>query len=218
MAKKWNGYQVYSHDDFKSLLVQQPKAFYVYILLDGNEPIYVGKGTKKVRWPCQQRALQHEKAARNKCNEPKSKRIRRMLRDGRSLGYVLHFGANAESTVFFHEQVLIAAYGKRKEGGSLYNRVDGGQGMSGYKIPQSTRNKMSATRTGRKQSSAHNAAISRGRLVSENVKRANELRKIPVLIQGTQYTCVKEASEVLNVCMGTLKYRISTNWPGYERA
>ena len=204
-------------DEFKMTL-DRVKAFYVYVLSVNGIPFYVGKGTRDVRWSCQHRALMHEKNARCMALDAKSKFIRRSWRQGLSVTYELAFMSNHESQCFFHEQVLIAEYGKRSDKGILFNLVDGGQGMTGYKLSATTRARMSATRTGRKLSADWRANIAAGRLLSKKVKIENQRRKIPVLASGKIYDSAVDAGTALGVAGQTIRYRIQTGKSGYAYA
>lgn len=207
----------YTAEEFTALLLRQPKTFYVYELLDSNgESFYVGKG-KVNRHGSIQRALNHEADARKKVKTPQALHIRRLWRKGLEVRYSLVWTTNQEHQALFHEQVVIGSRGRIAEGGTLVNRTAGGQGMSGYIIPDSVRRKMSKTRRGRKQSPEHNKAISEGRKVSAKVKASSLARQVPVKIYGKVYDNIGDAAEDLGVCRATLYWRLNRNWDHHER-
>lgn len=105
--------------------------FYVYVLFrpwDGS-PFYVGKG-KGRRW------LDHKHGRRNRhlvnifnkatslnLDIPKVK-VRQNL---------------TETEAFEIEKALIAAIGRKKNGGPLVNGTDGGEGTAGHVVPEDIR-------------------------------------------------------------------------------
>lgn len=218
-ARTWEGLPVYSNSEFREALKREVKAFYVYVLLSNDVPFYVGKGGTKGHNPL--RALAHEKEALHKSMKPKStksKFIRNLLKSGKSVGYVLAFACNSEESAFFYEQVLISDYKLIKDGGTLLNLATGGQGSSGFKMSRSSCLSMSITRTGKKQTPEHNAAISEGRKRSALVKADNLARRVPVKANGIWYDCAKEAALALGVCIHTIRNRINNvNFPNYSR-
>lgn len=95
------------------------KRFYVYILVDGEAPFYVGKGQQK-------RAYTHRNEARrghacHKCNK-----IRKLWREGRDYVERIVFETNNEQDAFDKEVALIAEIGSR----NLCNLTAGGEGAT----------------------------------------------------------------------------------------
>jgi hypothetical protein len=208
--------KTYSREEFVSCLAREPRQFYVYVLKDST--FYVGKGTiKKTGVP--QRALKHEKEAsrRRTCKSKVAKHIRKLWTAGLEVRYTIWFSTNSEYLALFEEQVLIEQLRRKIHGGTLVNLTEGGQGMSGYTLSKYTRGKMSATRTGRKQSLLHNKAISEGRGKSLRVKADQERRKIPVLINGVHYPSILEGARRIGTSPSVLHYRFNTNKLGYEK-
>lgn len=203
--------RAYTAEEFRKLIETLPKRFYVYTLLANGIPFYVGKGFRNSSGV---RALAHLRNARYNDDE-KSRFIRETLKNGQKITFVLELMCNSEETAFFHEQVMISDYGRRVDGGTLFNRATGGQGSQGFKATKATRRKMSRTRTGVPLSRSHCKAIGAGRRVSAKVKADIECRKIPVRVFGVEYSCRQAAADALNLKRGTLSYRLG-RWPGYE--
>jgi hypothetical protein len=215
MTRKYDESDLLTADELKAKVQQLVRQFYIYILCDVHGvPFYVGKACKtKTGW--YYRPLQHCKDAKAKRKSPVCRHIRTLNHDVR---YVIHFDTNSEWLALFEEQVVVLDLGLKRDGGLLYNRTIGGQGMQGHQASLRTRRKMSKTRTGRTQSKEHNQAISLGRLISKRVKAAGEASKVPVKINGVVYSCRQEAADALNLKRGTLSYRVKVSWPGYEFA
>ena len=205
--------RTYSASEFKALILSLPKNFYVYTLVANGVPFYVGKGCRDSSGV---RALAHRKEATSR-DDPKSRFMRRLWATGGQERYQLELMCNSEETAFFHEQVMITDYGRRCDGGTLFNRAAGGQGSSGFKATEATCRKMSQSRTGRPLSTRHRRAISAGRLVSSKVKAANQRRKVPVRIYGISYNCLSDAALQLGVCKQTLYWRLNQGWEDHER-
>lgn len=209
-------YQTYTRESF-SLLLRRVKKFYVYVLLCEGVPFYVGKGKRDVAYQCQVRALEHERKADAGKDSDMFAHIRKLKRSGKSIQYGLALHCNDESLALFHEQVEIQQFGRRCDGGMLFNRAVGGQGLHGYVASKETRLKMSITRTGRKQSALHNRAISLGRKRSVKVALENERRKIPVIVEGQRFSSVTDASAELGISKATIHYRLDVGREGYKR-
>jgi len=124
------------------------KVFYVYTLRVSNEnaPFYVGKG-------CGRRVDAHVVQAQSNHKSHKCAKIRKAL----SLGYDIItekvFESHDEQECFDLERSLIQQYGRRDLGtGVLTNVTDGGEGASGCLASPETRQKLSASHTGRPKS------------------------------------------------------------------
>lgn len=213
---KWSCH-IYDAATFKQMLLHKVKPYYVYVLLVDRVPFYVGKGSRKVAYECQVRALRHELDADAGKDSEMFSFIRKMKRAGKEIQYALSLHCSSESLALFQEQVDIGKYGRRSGGGLLFNRAIGGQGLHGYRASDETRLKMSAARRGRKQSLAHNRAISEGRKRSEKVRIENLSRKIPVIVEGKVFDSITDASIILNLSKSTIHYRMSAGWQGYNK-
>jgi hypothetical protein len=99
-------------------------------------PFYVGKGKGD-------RLRQHEHAAFRGEKSHKANIIRKIIREGDKVGFVKFIENVSEKEALVKEVEMIKAIG-RKPDGPLVNRTDGGEGMSGYKHEEKSRQKMSA--------------------------------------------------------------------------
>lgn len=121
---------------------------YVYVIfrLDGS-PCYVGKGRGR-RW------LDHK-------NNTHNRYLKRMIasarKDGRELPIIKVRDALTDDQAFEVEIALIKAIGRVKDGGSLVNLSDGGEGVRGW-APESIE-KLRAARTGKPLSAETRAKI-----------------------------------------------------------
>lgn len=114
------------------------RASYVYIIFHPvyGIPIYVGKGKGK-RW------LDHTKRSSNLL-------IKRLVaKYGLDLPIVKIQQGLTDKQAFASEIALIKTIGRIKDGGSLYNMTDGGDGVTGLSVE--SRKKMSEARLGRKE-------------------------------------------------------------------
>lgn len=118
--------------------------FYVYILFrpwDGS-PFYVGKG-KKHRW------LEHERTISSHINKHLSNILKKSREKNLEVPKVKIRENLSESDAFDLEIKLIAAIGRKKDGGSLVNMTNGGEGASGLVFSQESRAKISRFHKGR---------------------------------------------------------------------
>lgn len=128
--------------------------FYVYIYLrEDGTPYYVGKGKDKRAWSnC--RSI-------SKPTDPS--RI------------VIHTDNLTEEQAFSLERDLISAYGRKDNGtGTLRNMTDGGDGASGFVMPESAKKKLSIAHTGKTLSDDHKKKLSeahKGKTLTEDHKR-----------------------------------------------
>lgn len=103
--------------------------FYTYIYRDpsrNNEPIYVGKGSRR-------RAYSHLKKSNR---HPFIQRLQKMKNNNISPTIEI-INALDESHSFFLEECLIEIYGRKDLGkGTLLNLTNGGEGVSGFKHSQ----------------------------------------------------------------------------------
>lgn len=120
--------------------------FYVYILFRENGvPFYVGKGRGR-------RLAAHECAARRGAKGHRFSIIRDLL--ARGLGVEcrkVHEGLTDAEAIAL-EVAWIAEIGRKVHGGPLVNETDGGDGMSGYQMPDASRAHLSAIARGIKKS------------------------------------------------------------------
>jgi hypothetical protein len=114
-------------------------------------PLYIGKGFAE-RWldhlKTAQRAIQTGKLPKG-CNPKFIRILMKALRAGEPIPIIkLQTGLTNEQAIR-NEIALIAAIGREAHGGPLVNLTDGGQGMTGYAMPEEIRAKLRAFRTGR---------------------------------------------------------------------
>lgn len=106
--------------------MQDSIKFYTYVYRDpsrNNEPIYVGKGSKR-------RAYIHLKKS-NK--HPFIQRLQKMKNNNVSPDIEIIYALD-ENHSFFLEECLIEMFGRKDLGkGSLLNLTDGGEGVSGFR-------------------------------------------------------------------------------------
>lgn len=112
--------------------------YYVYILLDGEEPFYVGKGSGT-------RMYDHfRKAKRTKQRSPVLDKIRSMILGNREITYLKKFESNLEVEALGEEIKLISELGRRDlKTGPLLNLTDGGEGVTNYSWTDSHRANLS---------------------------------------------------------------------------
>ena len=100
--------------------------FYTYAYLrEDKTPYYIGKGTGRRIYSTNRKGLK----------PPKDKSRIIFLKQNLT-----------EEEAFKHEVYMIAVFGRKDNGtGILYNRTDGGDGISGFTHSEETKNKMSAS-------------------------------------------------------------------------
>jgi hypothetical protein len=113
--------------------------FYVYALTDprkDNEIFYIGKGHGH-------RATNHLTVSANRECNSKQSAIKAIRADGLEPGIVYLLEDLTEELAFLKEKELIAQYGRKDLGkGPLRNLTDGGEGTSGHKHTEETKEKM----------------------------------------------------------------------------
>jgi hypothetical protein len=146
--------------------------FYVYVLFhETGEPFYVGKGTNG-RW------LRHEFDARNGAKGHRFSIIRAMQARGLEIPKVKLRDGLTEALAHEHEVALIAAIGRRHEGGPLVNSTAGGEG--GSDPSPETRAKKSVATRGRPKPPEHIAKVAnanRGKKRSPKFRAECALRR-----------------------------------------
>ena len=119
--------------------------FYVYIYRDpsrGNEPFYVGKGFNKRAYVHLKRTDRH----------PFTYRLAKMKRNGIE-PHIEIIRCNNEEVAFAAEVLSIRVLGRKDLGlGPLVNMTDGGEGTSGYRHTEETRQNMSDAQKGENNS------------------------------------------------------------------
>lgn len=117
--------------------------YYVYIYFDvDGTPCYVGKG-KGNRWKSHFR-----KTRKHHSNNTQLRGLIRLA--GGTLPVVILRDSLTNAKAIEIEMALIAAIGRIDiNTGPLFNHTDGGEGNSGWKPSEGTRNKISASLTGR---------------------------------------------------------------------
>lgn len=120
------GLTVVSRDTARAMINSNSDAHYVYVLCkpDGM-PFYVGKGKGS-------RVFQHEAEAHNPCKvSHKLNLIRKISREGGSIGYVIDAFFSDEKACLAHERKMIARIGRFDlNSGPLTNQIDGGEGAA----------------------------------------------------------------------------------------
>lgn len=111
------------------------RTYYIYLhrRADTGEVFYVGKGTRTHK---HQYARSEDSASRN------AHWSRIVAKHGYSVELVADF--YSEDDAFDLERKLIAEYRRIREGGSLCNLTDGGEGHCGYSPTDATREKLRA--------------------------------------------------------------------------
>ena len=118
-------------------LPQERCDFYVYVIFrPSGEPCYVGKG-KGNRWK------QHAKHSYN----PNLKRI--YANAGGDLPIIKFRDGLTDAEAIVLEMALIAAIGRKKDGGPLVNLTDGGDGPIGMVLSAESRAKIGKAHTGK---------------------------------------------------------------------
>ncbi|WP_431280877.1 GIY-YIG nuclease family protein [Humitalea sp. 24SJ18S-53] len=123
---RWADLKITNREDAMTTLSSSSDRFYVYVLCEPDgTPFYVGKGQGK-------RVLQHEADSWNTAvMTHKLNVIRRIRRDGGTVGYVIDGFFGDEVAVHARERALIAYYGRHDlQQGPLTNQIDGGEGAN----------------------------------------------------------------------------------------
>ena len=118
--------------------------FYVYIYRDptNGQPFYVGKG----------KGPRYSRHLKRNDKHPFTQKIQK-LRSLNEKPEIEIIEMPSEGFALKAEEFLIAYFGRKDQGlGPLLNLTDGGEGSSGIKMSQDTRDKLSAAFKGKKQS------------------------------------------------------------------
>jgi hypothetical protein len=126
-----------------------PNRFYTYAYLRNDRtPYYIGKGSGN---------RINDKTARP-CGKPKDKSRIIFLKQNLT-----------EEEAFQHEKYMIAVFGRKDLGtGILYNKTDGGEGVSGRIQSDETRKKISDSNKGKRRGKKHS---------EESKRKISEARK-----------------------------------------
>lgn len=159
--------------------MKNPNRFFVYCLYRpwNGEPCYVGKGSGA-------RIQQHFADGEKHCNPHLGNILKKA---GGKLPYVILFADLDEQTAFRIECELIAAVGRKVNGGPLVNLTDGGEGVSGSggwkHTPETIAHltKIALTRSDQQSLRMRGNQHTKGRKLSaehvEKIKRSNTGRK-----------------------------------------
>jgi hypothetical protein len=113
------------------------RIFYIYVVFrKSGVPCYIGKG-KGNRW-------------KNHLSKSHNRHLRRIVAKEGNIPIVVIRSGLTETEAFEIEIALIKAIGRQIHGGPLVNQTDGGEGVSGFKMPPSALKKLSARMTGKK--------------------------------------------------------------------
>lgn len=158
-------------------------SYYAYLYCDPsreNEPIYVGKGVGK-------RVFSHLKR-RNR--HPLSSRLQHMSALGVQPTIEFLISDVSETTALFVERCAIDKYGRKNlNQGPLLNLTNGGEGSSGWKASEETKERMRLAHLGRQRPPSVGAAVSKrckGKSLSaEHRQRIGESKRGKKLAQRT---------------------------------
>jgi len=156
--------------------------FYVYAYLDAEgKPFYIGKGIRG-------RAQLHLKACHNKHQQAYGtmfyRKLRKLDRAGETPNIEKIINEVSESEALQWEQFFIAALGRRDlKTGCLCNHTNGGEGTSGFRFSEESKQKMSESRRKWKlspESIEKSARSRRGqKRLPETCRRISEALKNP---------------------------------------
>ena len=190
--------------------MKKENIYYVYVLLDPRktgkfyyeglnvsflyEPFYVGKGKGN-------RINAHFRKSHLKKNTPKNNKIKKIFNNADEvIKLKLH-----ENLLNKESQILESSYIKKIgritfKTGPLTNLTDGGEGNSGWVMPEETRKKIGTTSKGRRHSVETKKIISessKNRTHSEDTK--NKLREINKDRKGSGYEITSEVRKTMSI-------------------
>lgn len=112
--------------------------FYVYELKHNSEPFYVGKGRDNRAW---KHAYRRKSPKLLKSNPHFYRKLQKIIDDLKEPVYCHIVFSGSEQECFNKERELIQRYRKRKDGGTLTNISDGGEGYTqeGRSVDQYTK-------------------------------------------------------------------------------
>ncbi|MFA7099492.1 MAG: NUMOD3 domain-containing DNA-binding protein [Eubacteriales bacterium] len=135
--------------EVKNIIKEHKGQFYTYILSSAGKPFYIGKGGGGRKGFRIESHIKEAKLNKHK-NCFKIKVIRKMIRNNKEIDYGIALFTKDEEMAFDKEMELINFYGRRdKKTGILTNMTDGGEGTSGLKCSEETREKISIIHKGK---------------------------------------------------------------------
>lgn len=143
---------------FNESFEDENNIFFVYCFLDNRkpgeyiygdikfdyEPIYVGKGKGN-------RAKNHLTIYKNQNrNNRFYNKLGSIIKSGATPTFINIKESLSEKDAFEYERFFIKLIGRIENGGTLTNLSDGGEGQSGFRFSEETKEKMSKTKLGKK--------------------------------------------------------------------
>lgn len=176
--------------------------FYVYQLRVEDEPLpfYVGKGKSLRAW-------NHERDAKNPNRQDlksfKENKIRKALRECKSILVEILFEQLEEQIAHATEKTFISLYGRRDtKTGCLTNETDGGEGLSGHKHSQATKDKIRKSHTGMKagenvlkaldRSNRPHSEATRNKISKSGIGRKHTLETLKKISEGNKGKIISE--------------------------
>lgn len=170
--------------------------YYTYIYLDPRkpgkyfysglsmsflfEPFYVGKGKKY-------RLNNHVNAVLNGgyiYNQFKISKIKKIISENLRPYILIYSNQLSEKNAFLDEKFLISKIGRKdKKHGTLCNFTDGGEGSSGRKLSESTKEKIRQKAIGRKMKSSTIEKMKKNNLGEKNPRYGKKWDNNPNLIK-----------------------------------
>ena len=150
--------------------------YYVYQLkTSDNEIIYIGKGSGD-RMNKHMEISRHRKNSKSRLKNPKLyNKINSVIKSGGYITPEVLFESDNEQECLDKEVLLIKEIGL----GNLCNLTEGGEGISGFKLSEETRRKMSEAKKGKKRvfSKEHREKLSKANTGKEGYWKGKNLSK-----------------------------------------
>lgn len=187
---------------------------YAHRRLDNNQIFYIGKGLNK--------GMRKRHLSKNGRNKHWYNIVNKV---GYEVEIFLENLTNEKACEV--ERKLISYYGRKDLGlGNLVNVTDGGEGVSGYKMSEESKQKMREAKIGKKLSEEHRVKsaeilkkhrdeFQKGVKYSDEKKqkysKAHDHEKVLLLNieTGIFYLGYKDAAESINIKLGNLKSKLS---------